>query len=241
MDDLFGVPDALFAELGDVDQAFQVLIQLGKSAEFGQVGDDPLDQLAFMQAFDLAGPGIGQQLADGKANALTFVVNADHLDVYFLPNFEHILGMIDMLPGDLGEVDQPIGALDVDERAEIGQAGDPPCAHIAFFQLVEQAFLEGIAGLFEGGALGKNQPAAFPINLNHPYRDRLFDHLSPALFRGAARSVHAAQHANLRSGYKTAQVTQRHQQAAFVVAADMPFVNLVRFEEFFSLLPVLLL
>ena len=67
------------------------------------------------------------------------------------PTLSTSLGMVDAFPGDLGEVNQAIGAADVDESAKFSQAGNTPGADIAFLQLVDHAFLEGFAGF--GGSL----------------------------------------------------------------------------------------
>ena len=65
---------------------------------------------------------------------LLLAVDVDDLDLDFLPHFEHLVGMLDAIPGKLGEVDEAVGAVDVDEGAEIGQAGDAAGVDLAFFQ-----------------------------------------------------------------------------------------------------------
>jgi hypothetical protein len=92
--------------------------------------------------FDLLHPGIRLQLADRKTNALAVAVHADNPDLDFLADFEHLIGVLDAVPGDLGQVDQAIGAVDIDESAKVCQAGYSPGALCAFLELIQQAVLE---------------------------------------------------------------------------------------------------
>ena len=82
----------LLGDLGDVDQAFDVVFQAGKGAEFGQAGDGAFHQLANLVLADLLGPGILQQLADGQADAFLFAVDRDDLDFDFLADLENFAG-----------------------------------------------------------------------------------------------------------------------------------------------------
>ena len=115
-----------------MDQAFQLLVQTGKSAKLGQVGDRGFYQLAFSHALDLFQPGVFLQLADGQANAPALVIHADHLHLHILPHLEHFIGMINPLPGNLRQMDQPICAVNIHESAKVGNASHPTGAHIAF-------------------------------------------------------------------------------------------------------------
>jgi hypothetical protein len=48
-----GMIDAVVADLGDVDQAFEVAFKAGKRAKFGQAGNHTFHQLADAEFFDL--------------------------------------------------------------------------------------------------------------------------------------------------------------------------------------------
>ena len=48
MQNLFRVCHSLLADLGDVDQSFQILTQACKSTKLGQMCDGALDQLSFL-------------------------------------------------------------------------------------------------------------------------------------------------------------------------------------------------
>jgi len=61
--------------------------------------------------------------------------------------------MVDSFPRDFGQVNQAIGAADVDECAKISQAGNATGADLALLQLVDDLFLDALAGLGGGLAL----------------------------------------------------------------------------------------
>ncbi len=88
-------------------------------------------QLTFFEIFDLDQPGILQELAYGQTNAFAFLIQADNLDLNFFPNFENIFRVLNAFPRDLGKMDQPISAIDVDESTKVCQAGNATLAHCA--------------------------------------------------------------------------------------------------------------
>jgi hypothetical protein len=143
-------------------------------------------------------PGIILQGADGKTDAALFAVNVDDLDVDFLTDFEHFLGMCDMVPGDFGEVDETIGSVDVDEGAEVCEAGDATGVGLAFFQFADDTFFQFRTGFVAGSTLREDEAAAFAVHFNDADGDRLTDHLLVALFGLVACGLRAADSADLR-------------------------------------------
>jgi hypothetical protein len=55
-----------------------------------------------------------------------FFVNADDFDFHFLPDFQYVAGMADLVPGDFRHMHQAVSAVDVHKRAKISQAGHAP-------------------------------------------------------------------------------------------------------------------
>ena len=91
---------SLIADLGNVYQPFQVLIQSGKSPELGQMRDRAFDQLSFFQCLHVLDPGVFLKLADRKTNPLPFAIDTDDLDLDLLSNREHFPGMFNPVPGN---------------------------------------------------------------------------------------------------------------------------------------------
>src|SRR3970040_34780 len=96
--------------------------------------DRAFDQLAIFDPFQLFHPGVILELADGQPDALALPVDADHLYPDFLPDLEDFLGMVNPLPGDLGQVYEAVGAFDIYKSPKVSQAGYPAGANIPFAQ-----------------------------------------------------------------------------------------------------------
>ncbi len=238
---LFGVLDALLADLRDVNQAFEHVIQAGERAELGQAGNGALDQLADLVLLNVLGPGVALQLAQGEADALLLFVDADDLDLDFLPHLEHFGGVLDALPGNLGEVHQAVRAVDVDKSAEISQAGDAAGANFALGQLFDDALFDRLAGLVGGGPLGEDQAAALAVNFDHADIQLFADHLAPALLRGISGHGSPAREAHLRSRHEAAQSADRNDQSTFVVANDFAVDRFFGRHQLFGFFPAFLL
>ena len=61
---LFGVLNALLADLRNVDQTFDIIIDAGESAEFRQAGDGAFELLTNLITRGFFNPGVLLQLAD---------------------------------------------------------------------------------------------------------------------------------------------------------------------------------
>ncbi len=104
-----------------MDQAFDAIIHHCERAEFGQARDLGFHKLADFQVIDLGLPGIILQAADGQTDVAFVLVDADDLNLHFLPDFQFIAGMADAVPGDFTQMHQAVRSVDVHESAKIGQ------------------------------------------------------------------------------------------------------------------------
>ena len=76
-------------------------------------------------------PRFGRQPAQAQADALAFFVHVHHVDFDLLTDFQDLAGVLDAMPRQLRQMDQPIGAAQVDERTEVGDAGHDALEHVA--------------------------------------------------------------------------------------------------------------
>ena len=58
-------------------------------------------------------------LLEPERDALALAVDVQHFDLDLLADLEHLRGVVDVAPRQLGDVDQPVHAVEVDEGAEI--------------------------------------------------------------------------------------------------------------------------
>ncbi len=102
--------------------------------------------------FDVV-PRIGHLLLEAEADAFFFLVHVEHHDVEFLADLEHFGRMIQPAPAHVGDVEQTIEAIQINERAEIGDVLDCALANVAGHHFAEQlrAFLAAL-GLDEFAA-----------------------------------------------------------------------------------------
>ena len=226
-DDFLRVGDAAVDELRDVDQAFDRALQADEGAERRELRDLAGDDLPFAVAGDDLFPALGLGAADAEGDLLRLVVHLQDVDRHFVADLEQLVRRLRRaLPGQLGEVDEAVGAADVDEDAEVADAGDAAGADVAFVQLEEQAFLLGGALLLDGGALREDGAVAAAVELDDLEGDVLADPLGEralGVLRGAA----------LRAGDDLGQRDEGvdafdvDEQAALVAAGDVAFERFV--------------
>ena len=83
-------------------------------------------------------PGIAQRFLEAEGNAPVGYVDAQHYDFHRVARLHHVGGRAHLFgPGQLGQMDQPIGTAEVDEGTEIGEARHPAMADLARLQLGE--------------------------------------------------------------------------------------------------------
>ena len=106
-------------DLGYVHQPFDSVGYRNEGAERHRLGHDAVDHVA---DFVLAGeviPRILARLPDGQRDPLPIAVDLEHLDLHLVPYLDQLAGVIDVLPRELGDVDQTVHPAEVDEGAEI--------------------------------------------------------------------------------------------------------------------------
>ena len=149
--------------------------------------------------------------------------------------------MADALPGDFGQVNQPVRPAEVDKGAEVGQADDMPGADFALLQFLQQAFLLAFAGFLGGRPFGKDQAVPAAVDFDHLDADRFADHPAPLLVDGFALAAVTARKAELGRRDKTAEIANLDDQSAFVEPVHASLVDFLAGAQIFRLLPVGLL
>ena len=127
-DDLLGQIDVAGRHLRDVHEALDALADLDERTERHQLGDPAVDELA-----DPVGGGelLPRVLLGGlqrQADALAVEVDVEHLHGDLVADGHHRTGVVDVLPRQLGHVDEAVHAAEVDERTEADDAATRrPC------------------------------------------------------------------------------------------------------------------
>src|SRR6185312_4226402 len=120
-------------------------------------------------------PGVFLRSLERQRNTLAVQVHFEHLDGDFLANFDNLGRVVDVLPGQLGNVDEAVYAAEVNECTEVDDGGNNAGTNLALFQLVEERGANLGLGLLEPGTAGQNNVVAVLVQLDDLGFDLLAD------------------------------------------------------------------
>ena len=212
LDELRGVVDAASpAHLRDVHETLDALLELHE----GAVGHD-VDHLALVLRVHRvarldAVPRGGGLLLETEGDALTVEVDAEHLDLEFLLELDHLRGVVDPAPGHVGDVEQAVDTAEVDEHTEVGDVLDRTGADLALLDVLEEGLLLLLTLLFEELPARHDDVHALRVDLDDPGADGLVDEVGDVV-RTTQR--------HLAGGQEDVDALHVHEQAALDLALD---------------------
>ena len=121
--DLVGHLDVALSQLGDVHQALDALFDAHERTERNELGDLAGHDLPDGMGAGEVAPRIFLSGLERQRNPLAVHVDVEHLDRDLVADIDHLGGMVDVLPGQLGDVHQAVDAAEIDERAEVDDRG----------------------------------------------------------------------------------------------------------------------
>src|SRR5512132_4406089 len=89
--------------------------------------------------------------------------------------------MVDVSPGELGDVDQPVHSVEVDEGAEVDDVRDLPLDDIARVEPVEDRLAHLLALVLEDGTTGEDDVVPRAVQLDHLAAELLAEELVEVL------------------------------------------------------------
>src|SRR5260221_468999 len=154
-------------KFGDVHQTFDPGFEFNERPVRHQIDHFAFDLCANrIFRFD-AVPRIGQFLFQAKADPFLFAVDVEDDYVDVLTDLENLGGVTDTAPAHIGNVEQTIDTVQIDEGAEIGDILDRALANIARGHFGEQLLTAFGPFLFDQFAAGKDDILPFLIDLNN--------------------------------------------------------------------------
>ena len=165
-DDLARVLDVALGQLGDVHEALDALQDLNEGTKRDDLGRPAVHDVALLVALEDALPRIGLRLLEAQRDPLTIAVDVEHLDLDLLADLEQLGGMVDVAPGELGDVDQAVDAVEVDEGAEVDDVRDDAGHGLARGEVVEDALAHLAALLLEHRTAGQDDVVAGAVELD---------------------------------------------------------------------------
>src|SRR5256714_7865923 len=172
-DDLAGVHVLLGPRhFRDVDQPLDAGLEFDERTVVGDVGDAALVAGAHREFRLDALPWIVEQLLHAQRNAVGLVIDLDDLHLDLLPDVEHLGRVIDAPPRDVGDVQEPVDAAEIDEGAVSGDGLDHAVDDLARFQILHQLLALLGPGLLEDGAARHDDIAAAAVHFENLERLR---------------------------------------------------------------------
>src|SRR5580700_933886 len=163
---LLGDLDVPVRELGDVHQALDALLHPDERPERHQLGDPAGHDLPdLVRARELL-PRVFLGGLERQRDPLPVHVHVQHLDRDLLADLDDLAGVVNVLPGELGHVDQAVHAAEVDKRAEVDDRGHDALADLALLQRVQEVLAHLGLRLLEPGAAGQDHVVAVLVQLN---------------------------------------------------------------------------
>ena len=166
VDHLLGQVDVVRRHLRDVHQALDAVAHLDERTEGHELGDPAVDQLAHLVAVGELLPGVGLGGLEREADPLLVEVDVEHLDLDLVAHLDDRGGVVDVLPAELGDVDQAVHAAEVDEGAEVDDRGDGALAALARLQVGEEVAALFLLGLLQPGPAGQHDVVAVAVELD---------------------------------------------------------------------------
>ena len=101
-----------------------------------------------------------------QRDPLAVQVDVEDLDLDLLADLDDLGRVVDVLPGQLGDVHQAVDAAEVDERAEVDDRGHDTLADLALLQLVEELGAHLGLGLLQPRPAGQDHVVAVLVQLD---------------------------------------------------------------------------
>ena len=146
---------------------------------------------------DDALPRVLLGLLETQGDALAVAVDVEHLDLHGVADVEDLARVVDVRPRQLGDVDQAVDAVEVDERAEVDDVRDLALDDEARLQAVEDLLALLLALLLQHRAAREHDVVARAVELDDLALDRVAHvlvevrHAADVDQRGGQEAAHA--------------------------------------------------
>src|SRR6202022_3441753 len=231
-DDLAGMHVLLGpTHLGDMDQSLDPGLQFHEGAVISDVGDTAAEFGSgwILEVHTL--PRIGLELLHAERDALRLGIEANDLNLDGLADGQRLRWMVDAAPGNVGDMEQPVDATEIDESAVIGDVLDHPAEDLALLQAGNELGALLGAALLEDGPARHHDVAARAVHLEDLERLRRSQQRGDVAHRSDI---------DLAARQKCDGAVEIYGKAAFYPAEDYAGHAVVRLKALIELSPGLL-
>src|SRR6266481_5080723 len=165
------------AHLADVNQALDAGLHLDEGAVVGERDHLAGDAGPGRELLRRVRPGVLLDLLEAQADALGGRVELEDDHPQLVADVEHLARVPDAAPAHVGDVQEPVDAAQVDERAVVGGGLDVAGEDGALLELLEGVLLQRLPLLLEQDAPAEHDVAALLVELDHLELELLADQL----------------------------------------------------------------
>ena len=126
------------AEFADVDETFDAGSDLDERAVSGKIDDLAGDAGADGELLLNRVPGILGRLLETEADALAVAIDIENHNVELFADLEHLGRVLDAAPAHIGDMEETVETVEVDERAEVGDVLHAALADFALLERTEE-------------------------------------------------------------------------------------------------------
>ncbi len=153
--------------LGDVHQALDAALDLDERAVVGDVGHLAEESRALRVAARNADPRVLAELLEAQRDAVLLGVELEDLGGHFVADGKNLGRVLDSPPGEVGDVQEPVDAAQVHERAVVGDVLHDALHDRAFLERLEELLALHARGLLHDGAARDHDVVPLAVELDH--------------------------------------------------------------------------
>src|SRR5690625_720128 len=166
LNNLFGQFDVADSQFRNVNETLDAVFDAHERTEGNELGDLAGHNLADGVGAREGLPRVFLRCLKRQGNAFAVHVHVENLDGDFLADFDNLVGVVDVLPGQFGDVHETVYATQVHECTEVDDRRDHTGAYLALLQLLQEGGAHLGLGLFQPGATRQNHVIAVLIKFN---------------------------------------------------------------------------
>ncbi len=163
---LLGCLHVALGHLGDVDESLDAVAQLDEGPERDELGHRAFYDRSLGILLDELLPRVFGGLLQAERYALAVAIDVQDHDLDLVTDLHDLGGMVHMTPGKFGDVDEPVDAAQVHERAEVHDARHRALEYLALLQRVENGGPLFLAALLQDDATGQHHVVAVAVHLD---------------------------------------------------------------------------
>src|ERR1035441_3073358 len=149
-----------------MDQPFDAGFEFDERAIGHEVDDAAFDFGAHGVLLFDGVPRVGELLLEAQADATFLAVDVEHDHVKVLADLEDFGGVADTAPAHVGDVQEAINAVEINEGTEVGDILDGALADVARGHFAKELLAALVAFLLDQLAAGEDDVLAFLVDLD---------------------------------------------------------------------------